>query len=93
MNINELNNNLTVLLKEYIMNKGYYNTGALYSSIKFNCVFIDNEFKINLLSKDYINFINDGKFIDSFYMLEKVQVIFSNFLANKITISFDELDF
>lgn len=69
--MNELLNELTQLLKDDILNN-HYGTGALYESIEFRF-----EDKIRLYSEEYINYLEDGEYLQSFFDRSDVEELIS----------------
>lgn len=83
MTIDELNNELTELLQSYILSEQHYITGRMHDSIDFQCTY-DNEYlDIQLESVDYLYFIEQGRFIDSFYELSSVESAMAEFLESQ----------
>lgn len=93
MTIEELNNKLTLYLKEYIKKNQHIDTGLLYRTVKFNCTYVKFNFEIKLVTQDYIVFLDEGTFLDSFYSLFKVQDAFIEFFEDKVIDSFLKLKF
>lgn len=80
--MNELLNKLTKLLKDDIQ-QNYYLTGALYNSIEFR---FENELK--LYSEDYIEFLEEGTYLQDFFerndIKEIIADIYTNYIDGKI---------
>jgi len=75
---------LNKLMKNYLKSKGYYKSGSLYNSIKFNVKFTDSVPHIELETNDYIKYLNDGKFLDSFFELKEVKGVIADLVAEEI---------
>lgn len=86
MTINNLNNKLERLLMNFIESEDHIDTGALYRSIEFNCVFVNNKLSIDFNSEDYIVYLEDGDFVDRFFELPEVLDAIGDFYANNIEI-------
>lgn len=87
MTINELNSQLTLALKEYIKSSHHYETGALYKSIKFTCSDIPTKgLDIKFNAMEYINYLDDGEFINTFFSSTKVVNILTTYLSTIITL-------
>ena len=69
--MNELLNELTELLKDDILNN-HYGTGALYESIEFRF-----EDKIRLYSEEYIKYLKDGYYLQSFFDRSDIEELVS----------------
>jgi len=93
MTTTELSATLTKLLKRYIKSEGYYSSGKLYNSINF--IVTDSSttgLHIELDSKEYINYIDDGKFLDKFFALPNVQNEILEYGIDKIYESIEDID-
>jgi len=84
MTIQNLNIQLNELLKSYIKERGHYASGRLYNSINFQCTYIDSAFDIKLSSVEYINYLDDGQFLNKFYSKPEVESIFVSFLESEL---------
>ncbi len=80
MTLQELNNGLTKLLKDYIKSQHHIKTGHLYNSIRFVCTFKSDYLDLNFESLDYIWEIDGGNFINKFFLLDSVQNMIADFL-------------
>lgn len=68
MKLSELNNRLTISLQDFIKKENHYNTGTLSKSIRFtSTIKPDGDLDIKLKGKEYIQYLDDGKFLDNFY--------------------------
>jgi len=83
MTISQLNTQLTQALKNYIKSSGHNETGALYGSIRFTCT-DNNGLKINFKTMNYIQYLDDGEFINSFFGLSSTNDIISEYLVSKL---------
>ena len=89
MTIDDLNNNLTNLLQDYILFEQHYITGRMHDSINFICTYDDEYLDIQLESVDYLYFIEQGRFIESFYTLNSVERVMSEFLESQIVMDIE----
>jgi myo-inositol-1-phosphate synthase len=71
----------TNLLKNKIKQEGYYSSGKLYNSIKFN---INNNYELVLNSLEYIQYLDDGKFLEDFYESNEFVEVYQQFIAEII---------
>ncbi len=86
MTIQELNTQLTSLLKSYIKSKGYVSSGKLLSSIDFNSTEKANgglDLKLN--AQDYILYLEDGDLLNNFFDTRKVLDVIAQYEADRIT--------
>lgn len=93
MTTTELSATLTKLLKRYIKSEGYYSSGKLYNSINF--IVTDSAstgLHIELDSKEYINYIDDGKILDKFFELSTVKNEILEYGIDKIYESIENID-
>lgn len=79
MTISQLNTSLADALKVYLRASKHNDTGKLYNSIKFNCT-IDKGIDINLDAMEYIQYLDDGQFLEDFYNSKIVEDILSEFV-------------
>lgn len=93
MTIQELNQVLTEQLQYYIRKNEHINTGKLLRSVKYVCTYINFNLDIRLQSEEYIQYLDEGTFLDSFYSLFKVQEAFADFFITNIVANFDKLKF
>jgi hypothetical protein len=80
----ELANRLTSELKAYLKASGHVDSGALYNSIKFTVS--ENPFDIKLDAEKYIEYLDDGKFLDKFFAQEKITNLFVDYFNSKISL-------
>lgn len=93
MKIGDLNNKLDSYMKDYIRNEGYVDSGMLLKSIKFKSVEENNELIIKFDAEDYIQYLNDGNFINDFFSQNKVLELITEYRAEMIDIQIqNELD-
>lgn len=85
MTINELNSKLTNSLINYLNQLGHNETGALESSIDFNCsVGKDNDLSIALNTLEYIQYLDDGKFLDNYFDTQDFEDIIQSWYADNL---------
>jgi hypothetical protein len=85
MTIQELNTELTILLRSYIKLKKYIKTGKLYRSINFNCTERNGgTVEIKLRSEDYILNLENGNLLNNFFNLKKVSELIVEYEVSKI---------
>lgn len=86
MTLTELNKNLTSLLKKHIKKEGFVDSGNLLKSIEFNCKYDKKlmDLTIAFNTNDYIQYLDDGKFLDEFFEKDKVKNVLEKFLSSKI---------
>lgn len=93
MTTTELAKNLTQLLKKFIKSEGYYSSGKLYNSINFKVTdSTSSGLQVELDSKEYINYLEDGKFLDRFFALSSVQNTILDYGVSHIMDSIDDID-
>lgn len=86
MTIQELNNNLTSLLKSYIKSKGYVSSGKLVKSIDFNAVERTNgSLDLKLNAQDYILYLEKGELLNNFFDTQKALDVIAQYEADRIT--------
>lgn len=67
----------TKLLQNKIKQDGYYSSGKLYNSIKFT---INNNYELSLNALEYIQYLDDGKFLDDFYNSTEFITLYQQFI-------------
>lgn len=90
MTIQQLNNNLTQLLKKEIRAKKHVKSGKLLSSISFNCTDDNGGVRIKLETAEYILYLEDGKFWDNFVNSDDVAEEIATYIQDNL---FDTLEF
>ena len=86
MTIQELNSSLTTQLKSYIREQGYVDSGALVKSIKFKCREKANGgIDVKLNAQDYIQYLDNGKFLQDFFAQQNTIDIIAQYEADRIT--------
>ena len=88
MTINDLNSRLTQALKNYIKTTSHSNTGRLYNSIKFTCTDA-GELDIKFTAMDYVNYLDDGRFITNFLALPTTINIITEYLSRTIELGIE----
>ena len=86
MTIQDLNNQLTINLKQYIKSEGFVDSGKLLNSINFNCTFIDNELKIKFNAMDYIKYLDNGELLNKFLATQTAIEAIQEFYASNLNI-------
>lgn len=85
MTINELNKELTDSLVNYLNQTGHNETGALESSIDFDCSIIGgNDLDISFNAKEYIHYLDDGKFLDNYFDTQDFEDIIQRWYADNL---------
>lgn len=84
MKINELNRILTAKMQKLLKDRKHIETGKLSKSIKFNCTFDGVKLKISLDALEYIQYLDDGKFVSDFISSKDVQDTISQFVVEDI---------
>lgn len=90
MTANELANGLTSALKSYIRERGFYASGRLFNSVNFQVT--DEPFDVKLNALEYIQYLDDGKFLIDFYNLPKVEQLFLTYIDSRITSTLNEIE-
>ena len=81
-----INQELNKLMVEYLKITGHYKTGSLARSIMFNARITDSgEIDLGFSAKEYILFLDDGKFVDNFFALPTTKALISNWIVENIT--------
>jgi len=87
MNLAELNNRLTLALKNYIKASNHVDSGRLIKSIKFKCTDAnDGGLKIKFNAMEYIHYLDNGEFIAKFFALDSTVSIITEYLSKTITL-------
>ena len=90
MTTQEFNKKADALLINFIKNNGYVNSGSLISSIKFSSTQTSNgNFNIKLSANDYIQYLEDGKFLDRFFESKEFLDLYGTVIQDMI---YKELD-
>lgn len=84
MTVTELNSKLTRELKAFIKQEGFYDSGTLYKSIKFNCTYRNLELKIKFKSQEYVQYLDEGDFLNDFFKKDDVIDLLSEFYSSQI---------
>jgi hypothetical protein len=79
-----INNTLDGLMKKYIRSTGHNKSGALSSSIKFNATYFNGNFDMGLQAKEYILYLDNGKFVKNFMALPAVKKVVSEFVVQSM---------
>jgi hypothetical protein len=82
MTVADLNNDLTQAFKRFIQISNHKKTGRLYNSIKFTCTNVDHVLQIKFKAMEYVQYLEDGDFIDEFFDLNSTLTIIANFIAS-----------
>lgn len=76
MTIQQLNDKLTKELIKFLQKKNHYNTGTLAKSIGFaSTISNKGELELKLNAKEYIQYLDDGDFLDEFFESNEFQSI------------------
>ena len=81
--VQQLNSELEIALKKYILERDHIRTGALYKSVRFNCS-DSGELLIRYSAKFYIQYLEHRQFVDDFFKLQSTTDILSNYIAYTI---------
>jgi len=76
----QLKKQLDDLLRFFLKNRGHIETGSLYKSINF--IVVDKN--IALEANDYIQFLDDGKFLTSFFKSNAFLDVIANYVTDEI---------
>lgn len=87
MTKNELEDKLTKSLKDFILKKGYYNTGKLYDSISVIVVDINDNINLKFESMEYIKYLDNGKFLKEYMSLKEIKELVNLYLKTKIKLA------
>ena len=87
MTQNELNNKMSSLLKTYIKNKKYIETGNLIKSIEFTS---DANLNFKLTANDYIQYLEDGNLLNNFFKQTSTINLIQSYLIDSINTQLDE---
>jgi hypothetical protein len=90
MTLQQLNSKLTIAMKGFIRQRKHIVTGHLLNSIKFRSTFIQEELKITFNSKDYIVYLEDGKFVSNFFNLNTTENIIEEFIQERVQFMIEE---
>ena len=86
MTIQTLNIKLTSAIKSYIKKKDFIASGNLYKSIKFNCTYNNGDLKIKIKGKEYVQYLDEGNFLNKFMDEKKTLELIQMFLVNNLTL-------
>jgi hypothetical protein len=91
MTINNLKNKLDDSLKKRIKSEGYYASGKLFNSINFIVKEGPDGPSITLDALEYIQYIDNGKFIKGYFasndFLDPIKEYLASYVSNTITSS------
>lgn len=88
MTISKLNKKLDKLLKDYLKENDYVDSGSLLKSIKFKCTFNQEtfDFDVELDANEYILYLNEGELLQDFLDEEKTTKVIAEFIAAQVVI-------
>ena len=89
MTLADLNNQLSINLKQFIKSEGYIATGKLANSIKFKSTFRNNDLKIKLDALEYINYLDDGDLLTKFLSKQSTIDLIQQFYVENLVIDLD----
>lgn len=84
MDINDLNNDLTQKLKDFLALRDHIDTGDLYASINFTSTYINDNLNIDLEALEYIDYLDEGFFLDDFFDLESTLDVIADFYIDNL---------
>ena len=84
MTIQEFNTQMTQELKSFIKSEGYVSSGKLEKSIKFKCTFNDNQLDIKLDAMEYINYLDNGNFLNKFFEKDSVSELIADVYSSNL---------
>jgi len=87
MTLQELNTQLTSLLKSYIKSKGYVSSGKLVNSIQFTAT-DSNELDISFNAQNYILYLEKGKLMQNFFDSSDAIELITQYEISKIESKF-----
>jgi hypothetical protein len=76
----KLKSELDALLRADLKNRGHIESGSLYKSINF--IVVDG--KISLEANDYIQYLDDGKFLYSFFKSNAFLYLIGDYVSDEI---------
>lgn len=89
MTTQQLESNLTDDLKDYLKSQGHVKTGKLMNSIKVN-VTDAGKFKMTVVGLEYLEFLDEGGFVQSFFDLGSTISLMEDYLASQLENDFGE---
>lgn len=89
MTLADLNNQLTLGLKQFIKSEGYIETGKLANSIKFKSTFQNNDLKIKFNAMEYIQYLDDGNLVSNFLAKPSTIELIQQFYVDNLVIDLD----
>lgn len=95
MKLSDLNTALERHLKDYVKQQGYVDSGKLLKSIKFKSTNTNYVLDVKLVAEDYIEYLDEGNFLNKFFAQDKVLNLITEYQAQlideKIQKELDEL--
>lgn len=88
MTVDELNNNLTLIMKQFIKSRDHIDTGRMYKTITFTSTYNEiSGLRIKYRSPYYIQYLEDGGFTTDFFNLPAVNDVIATFIADQLELS------
>lgn len=90
MTIAELNDKLTLIMKQFIAQRDHIDTGRMYKTTRFNCTYSESSgLKIKYTAPYYIQYLDQRQFTNDFLNLPAVGDLIATFVAFQLESSFD----
>lgn len=88
MTVDELNNKLTMIMKQFIKSRDHIDTGRMYKTIVFTSTYNEaSGLRIKYRSPYYIQYLEDGEFTRDFFNIPAVNDTIATFLAEQLEAS------
>lgn len=90
MTITELNDKLTMMMKQFISQRDHIDTGRMYKTTRFNCTYSESGgLRIKYTAPYYIQYLDRKQFTNDFLDLPGVGDVIATFVAFQLESSFD----
>lgn len=84
VNFQKYERQIEELLRSFLKTRGHYSSGKLSSSVKVK-ITLDSGVPVPIISaNDYIQFLNDGKFLSDFFALESFSDIIGDIVIDTL---------
>lgn len=74
-------------MKQFIVSRDHIDTGRMYKTTTFNCVLINDELKIRYSAPYYIQYLDEGRFVNDFLNIPLVTDTIATFIAFQVELS------
>lgn len=71
-------------MRSHIANSGHNKSGKLSQSISFNVTFKNDKLDLGLKAKEYLLYLDDGKFVQDFFEKREVLDLLAEFIGDDL---------